>query len=339
MDPSRSEGVASRLPREESLSLYKNEWYDSNTDSTNSTSYNEEVVEKSVKLEEETSKGRMLPAHLTSIKKARVEGGYSGGSWEEGENGKEEDENGKEEDENGKEEDESDKGENESDDGDESDDEGASDDKDESDEEEDGSNKEEDKSGEEEVLSEDFTSSETAADTREHDTQQFVKKRDEERVTEAEAGHTEGLYRLRSQFYGAEAQASIAQSDSTSPYNSEENTRLSVLPIKPDTRFMYVWNMFDKEKTGELKANIFMQFLEKYEEFCWDSNEPLFSREELQAGKMHSSDLGYGKLEMSMSEVKGIVKVFAAEARFQGVMKSFDNENIGAVCSILDSTF
>jgi len=77
-----------------------------------------------------------------------------------------------------------------------------------------------------------------------------------------------------------------------------------------------------------------MQFLEKYEEICWDSNEPLFSREGLQSGQMFSSDPAYGKLEMSMKEARDATKTYAAEARFRGVMKNFDHEHNGAVCAV-----
>jgi len=82
-----------------------------------------------------------------------------------------------------------------------------------------------------------------------------------------------------------------------------------------------------------------MQFLERYEEFCWDSNEPLFSKEDLQNGQMFSSDPGYGKLEMSMKEARDATKLFAAKARFQGVMKNFEYENTEAVCAVFDASF
>ena len=65
-----------------------------------------------------------------------------------------------------------------------------------------------------------------------------VKKRDEERATGADARHIEDSPGSGGQFHETEAQASMAQSDSTSPYSSEEITRLSALPEKPDTRFM-----------------------------------------------------------------------------------------------------
>lgn len=89
----------------------------------------------------------------------------------------------------------------------------------------------------------------------------------------------------------------------------------------------------------QLKVGVFMQFLEKYEEFCWDSNEPLFSGKDLQTGHIFSSDPEYGKLEMSMEEVRDTMKGFAAEARFQGVMKNFDYEDTGGVCSVFNVIF
>ena len=81
---------------------------------------------------------------------------------------------------------------------------------------------------------------------------EFVQKRGEERAAEAEAGQNEGSAHPESRLHEAETQASMAQSDSTSPYNSEEITRLSALPEKPDTRFMHVWNMFDRDKARKV---------------------------------------------------------------------------------------
>ena len=82
-----------------------------------------------------------------------------------------------------------------------------------------------------------------------------------------------------------------------------------------------------------------MQFLEKYEELCWDSNEPLFSKEELQNGQIFSSDPEYGQLEMSMKEVRDATKRFAAKVRFQEAMINFDYENPGTVCVVFDASF
>ena len=79
--------------------------------------------------------------------------------------------------------------------------------------------------------------------------------------------------------------------------------------------------------------------MEKYEEFCWDSDEPLFSGEDLKHGQMFSLDPEYGKLGVSMMEAKGLMKSFAAEALFNKVMKKFDDENTGKVCTVFDANF
>jgi len=288
MDP---EGDASRPPGEESLSLYKEEQYDSTADfeTASSTFYQKEVGKERVG---QASEEPVLPPHLASIEQAKVGRGDSETTWE-GNEKDESDESGEEDgsDEKGgsDENDESDEEKDDSDESDEEEDEG-DEEKDESDEEEDEGDEEVDKAGDT------ASGKETAADTREEgDTQkqdlevltsattsvralalrtirqndedlgevdlseilspeeiEFVKKRGEGRATEAETGHTEGSSRPGGQFHETETQASVAQSDSTSPYNSEEITRLSALPEKPDTRFMHVWNMFDTEKTGKV---------------------------------------------------------------------------------------
>jgi len=81
---------------------------------------------------------------------------------------------------------------------------------------------------------------------------EFVNNRGGGVAAGTEAGQAEGSPHPENQLRGTEAQASMTQSDSTSPYSSEEITRLSALPEKPDTRFMHVWNMFDREKTGKV---------------------------------------------------------------------------------------
>ncbi|KAF8430815.1 hypothetical protein BGX38DRAFT_374208 [Terfezia claveryi] len=208
--------------------------------------------------------GPMLPAHLASIEQARAEGFDSETSWEGSEGGEEEDESGW---------------------GD-----GVSDEDEESDEEEDESDDEEGESGKEDevdVAGDTASGKETDAqderdegDTRdEGDSQEkdpgdltpatsrvralalrtvrpIGKDLREVDLSEIISPEELEFARKRPKERGSlpretEAQASMAQSDPTSFY-SEEITWLYALPKKQNTRFMHVWNMFDREKTGKV---------------------------------------------------------------------------------------
>lgn len=67
-----------------------------------------------------------------------------------------------------------------------------------------------------------------------------------------------------------------------------------------------------------------MRFLKKYQELCWNSNEPLVNWENIRIGQSYSSDPVYGKLRVGIEDARRIVKKFAAEARFTEAIRMFD---------------